>query len=259
MDEQNIKEFYQSWRERTSQLVEGYIYDEHKRLLPTRYAFSRLKKVLEDFLVNSLEEHEKIIILPGIRGVGKTTLLMQLLRIEKFLRISDKNLLGNLPHLEERFYLDVSKLKLVGISLNDFFNFYEKIKGFNFENLSKKYLILLDEIHYDDNWGLFLKNLFDRTKSHKNVLLIVTGSSAINLRMNPDLSRRVTVEEIYPMKFSEYLILKHNKYPIKYLSSDLQEIIFNSSKAEEVYSALKNKSLQIDKFFINLPSGVERD
>ncbi len=259
MDEQNIKEFYQSWQERTSQLVEGYIYDENKKLLPTRYTFSYFKRVLEDFLANNIEEHEKIIILPGIRGVGKTTLLMQFLKIEKFLRVNDKNLLQNLPHLEERFYLDVSKLKLAEISLNDFFNFYERIKDFNFENLSKKYLILLDEIHYDDSWGLFLKNIFDRTKGHKNVLLIVTGSSAINLRMNPDLSRRTTVEEIYPMKFNEYLILKHSKYPIKHLSSDLQEIIFNSSRAEEVYSALKKKSLEIDKFFINLPSRVEEE
>jgi predicted AAA+ superfamily ATPase len=56
-------------------------------------------------------------------------------------------------------------------------------------------------VHYDENWGLFLKNIFDRTKGHKNILIIATGSSAINLRINPDLSRRVLVEDIYQVKF----------------------------------------------------------
>lgn len=259
MDEQNIKEFYQNWQERIPHFAAGYIFDENKNLLPTRYVFSRFKKILEQFLANNLEQHEKIIILPGIRGVGKTTLLMQIFKIEKFLQSRDGNLLKALPILEERFYLDVSKLKLSGISLNDFFNFYERIKGFRFEDVSKKHLILLDEIHYDEDWGLFLKTIFDRTKGHKNILIIATGSSAINLRMNPDLSRRTTIEEVYPMKFSEYLILKYKKYPIKNLSSELQESVFNSQKAKEVYKALKNKSLQVDRFFINLSQDVEKE
>lgn len=177
MEEQKIREFYQNWQERLPQLVEGYIYDEDKKILPTRYIFSRFKKVLGRFLLNELEEHEKIIILPGIRGVGKTTLLMQILKVEKFLQSSDSILLENLGQIEERLYLDVSKLKLVGISLNDFFNFYERIKGFKFESLLKKIVIFLDEVHYDEDWGLFLKNIFDRTKGHRNILVIATGSS----------------------------------------------------------------------------------
>jgi hypothetical protein len=96
-------------------------------------------------------------------------------------------LLQNLPNLEER---------LTGISLDDILNFYEKIKEYKFESLSSKYLILLDEVHNDENWELFLKNISDRTKGHKNILIIAAGSSAINLRMNPDLSRRVLVEDI---------------------------------------------------------------
>lgn len=259
MEEQKIREFYQNWQERLPQLVEGYIYDEDKKILPTRYIFSRFKKVLGRFLLNELEEHEKIIILPGIRGVGKTTLLMQILKVEKFLQSSDSILLENLGQIEERLYLDVSKLKLVGISLNDFFNFYERIKGFKFESLLKKIVIFLDEVHYDEDWGLFLKNIFDRTKGHRNILVIATGSSAINLRMNPDLSRRAMVEEIFPLKFNEYLILKYGKYTIDNLSSELQETIFNSAAAGDVYRGLKDKQLELERFFAELSPNTEQE
>jgi predicted AAA+ superfamily ATPase len=51
--------------------------------------------------------------MPGIRGVGKTTLLMQISKFEKYLCPKDIILLQNLPKLEERLYLDVSKLNLI--------------------------------------------------------------------------------------------------------------------------------------------------
>jgi hypothetical protein len=37
-------------------------------------------------------------------------------------------LLQNLPKLEERFYLDVSKLNLSGVSLDDFLIFTKELK-----------------------------------------------------------------------------------------------------------------------------------
>ncbi len=259
MEEQKIADFYKTWLERLPSLTNEYIYDENKKLLPLRQSFFAFKETIEKFLTNSLEEYEKIIILPGIRGIGKTTLLMQILKFEKFLEDKDINILTNVGRLDERLYLDVSKLKLEEISLNEFFKFYEKINDFNFENLNKKVLILLDEVHYDDNWGLFLKNIFDRTKGHKNILIIATGSSALNLRMNPDLSRRASVTEMHPMKFSEYLLLKHNMDLPKYLSDDLRQIIFNSHDAKQMYESLKTKSLLIDRIFINLSLYTEEE
>ena len=261
MDDQKLNEFYRNWQDRLPQMIDGYIYDGDKQLLPTRYAFSRFQKVIERFLTDELGEYEKIMILPGIRGVGKTTLLMQALRIERFLWRKDGASLDALSKLEERFYLDVSRLKLEAISLNDFFQFYEKIKGIQFEKLEGKHLILLDEIHYDENWGLFLKSVFDRTKGHKNLLVIATGSSAINLKMNPDLSRRIVIEEIYPMKFSEFVILKHGLkfHPPRGLSTELQEVIFNAPNARGVYELLRVKSSQVERFFANAPSGAEEE
>jgi len=259
MDEQKLSGFYRTWRENIAGLSDAYIYDANKKLLPTRDIFSMYRKIVERFLTGEIEEFEKIIIMPGIRGAGKTTLLMQILNIEKFIGPKDGKLIANLSKLSEKFFLDVSKLKLENISLNDFFKFYENTKGFTFENLKEKFIILLDEVHYDEQWGLFLKSIFDRTKGHKNILMVATGSSAIHLKMNPDLSRRVRIEEIFPMKFNEYLILRYGKYPISGLSNDLQKIIFNSSNAAEVYNELNNKTDQINRFFTELHPQAEAD
>ncbi len=261
MDSARIERFYTKWQTTLPQRIEGYIYDENKKLLPTRFIFSKFKKLIEKFLTNQLTETEKIILMPGIRGIGKSTLLAQIYSIEKFLSAKDdKNILNNIGKLEEKIFIDVSQLHAEQISLNDFFNFYEELKEFYFENPKKKILILLDEIHFDENWGLFLKNIFDRSKGNRDILIIATGSSALQINMIPDLGRRSDIWEIYPMKFNEYLILKYGKYPISRLSDELQNILFNSSSAVEVFKNLKSKLQEINSFFIEqVPLQSEKD
>jgi len=252
MDKNKIEQFYNRWQITLTQRIEGYIYDEYGKLLPTRFIFSKFKKIIEKFLKNELSEIEKIILMPGIRGVGKSTLLAQIFALEKFLiPTKDKEIINNIGKLDERLYLDVSQLHAEQITLNDFFKFYEEIKKFYFEKPNKKILVLLDEVHFDENWGLFLKNLFDRTKGHKDILVIATGSSALQINMIADLGRRTDVWNIFPMKFNEYLILKYGKYPSPHLSDELQEIFFNSSSATDIFKKLKEKELEVRKYFVN--------
>ena len=261
MDKDRINQFYIRWQTVLPQRIEGYIYDEGKKLLPTRFMFAKFKKTIEKFLTNQLSEIEKIVLMPGIRGIGKSTLLAQTYTLEKFLKPNkDRVILENIGKLDEKLYLDVSQLHADQITLNDFFKFYEEIKGFHFEKPNKKILILLDEIHFDENWGLFLKNLFDRTKGHKDILVIATGSSAIQINMIADLGRRTDVWDIYPMKFNEYLILKYGKYPISGLSDQFQETLFNSSDASDVFKKLQLKENEIKRYFANeAPFGAEND
>lgn len=261
MNRTKIEQFYIRWQAVLPQRIDGYINDESKKLLPTRFMFAKFKKTIEKFLKNDLSEIEKIVLMPGIRGIGKSTLLAQTFALEKFLKPNkDGAILENIGKLNEKLYLDVSQLHAEQITLNDFFKFYEEIKEFHFEKPNKKILILLDEIHFDENWGLFLKNLFDRTKGHKDVLVITTGSSALQINMIADLGRRTDVWNIFPMKFNEYLILKYGKYPLSGLSDELQEILFNSSSGDEVFNRLKGRESEIERYFVNeVPLGAEND
>ena len=243
MNRIKIENFYRLWTSQLDNFLSGYIYDENKKPNPTRYIFPHYLKLIEGFLKNEIDEIEKINLLSGIRGIGKTTLLGQL-----FSR-------GNY----EKIYLDVSRLSLEGISLNDFFKFYEEEKSFHFENLDRKLIIFLDEAHYDQDWGIFLKSIFDRTKGHKNVLVIATGSSALKIKLNPDLSRRSISEELYPLKFSEFLILKGITSPIRGLSDNLQNAVLFSKNAKELHNSLKLYLRNINNFFAKIPVNVENE
>jgi predicted AAA+ superfamily ATPase len=262
MDEIKIDNFYRNWLKILLRLNEGYLYDGNKNLRPTRYIFSHFKKLINNFLTGQIGEFEKIILLPGIRGVGKTTLLMQIFKIEKFLNSQnpwDAKILRNLNKLDNRFYFDVSRFHFEQITLSEFFKYFEKVNNFDFVTLNKKIILLLDEVHFDEQWSLFLKVLFDSIKGHKNLLVIATGSSAVNLKISADLMRRSTALELYPMKFNEYLILKHNLFPIKDLSEELRNVIFNLKGTKEVYSGLKEKEAVVNRFFANLPPECEND
>jgi predicted AAA+ superfamily ATPase len=260
MEMGKIEQFYIRWQSVLKQLIEGYIYDETGNLLPTRSIFLKFKKIIGKFLSNKISEIEKIILMPGLRGVGKSTILAQIFSLEKFLKIDeDKEIFENIGKLDERLYLDVSLLHAEQISLNDFFKFYEDVKGFRFERPKKKILILLDEIHFDEKWDLFLKNLFDRTKGHKDVLVIATGSSALEINMIADLSRRVEVLPVLPLNFPEYLILKGKYFPAE-LSEKIRQIIFSSQDANQVFRELQKVEKEVSRYFIsNVPPGAIND
>ncbi|MEO0076842.1 MAG: AAA family ATPase [candidate division WOR-3 bacterium] len=260
INKEKIESFYRLWVSELDKLFAGYVYDEEGHLNPTRYIFSHYLKLLEKFAGGKLEEIEKINLLSGIRGVGKTTLLAQIYYATKFISPYRKEYYGNVLSQDyEKIYLDVSRLSAEGISLNDFFNYYQDANNIRFVDLKKKVLILLDEVHYDEKWGLFLKNMFDSTKGHHNLLVIATGSSALKIKMNPDLSRRTLLEELYPLKFNEYAILKNNMFPVKDLSDNLIETILSGSNATDLFEIFKNRQNEVLQYFSKMPPDAEQD
>jgi predicted AAA+ superfamily ATPase len=259
-NKEKIESFYRLWTSEIDKLFSGYIYDEEGKPNPTRYIFSYYLTLLEKFAGGRLEEIEKINLLSGIRGVGKTTVLAQLYYAPKFIPAYRKTNYGNVFSQDyEKLYLDVSRLVADGISLTEFFNYYQEVNNVRFVDLNQKLLILLDEVHYDEKWGLFLKNIFDATKKHKNVLIIATGSSALRLKLNPDLSRRSLSEELYPLKFNEYAILKNNVYPERGLSDNLIEAVLASKDANELFEFYKNRQSNVSTYFSKMPPGVEEE
>lgn len=66
---------------------------------------TELFQFINKFLKNELNELEKFILLLGIKGTGKSTLLLQNLNFEKFSSQIDP------PDIYDRVYIDFSKLK----------------------------------------------------------------------------------------------------------------------------------------------------
>ncbi|MFA5647243.1 MAG: AAA family ATPase [Bacteroidales bacterium] len=120
----------------------------------------------------------------GPVGVGKTTLLLQQLKL----------LYGYSP---AALYVTMDDLYLVGVSLRDF--------AAQFASKGGKHL-LVDNIHKLPNWSLELKNIFETLP---NVKVTFAGSSTIEMvKHYTNLSQRATIHTIGIMSFREYLALK---------------------------------------------------
>ena len=163
-----------------------------------RGEYYKIKKYLDDFLAG--KEGHNFIVMPGLRGVGKTTILFQLydyLLNEK--KINYKNMLYlTMDHFVKNFNSDL--LTIVE-------RFLESFHGTNPVNLDKKLFIFVDECHFDKSLGISGKIIHDNTD---NIFLICTGSSALEIEINTDIARRISKQSIYPNNFKDYLLLKHN-------------------------------------------------
>jgi len=106
-------------------------------------------------------------------------------------------------------------------------------------------------IQYEAKWATFLKTLYDRSK---NVFVICTGSAALLLReqLNTDLARRVIFEEIYPVNFTEYLLLKYKKHPVKGVGKRLREGILQSQDVEYFFAEVEKHKEQVNNYWLKI-------
>ena len=81
--------------------------------------------------------------------------------------------------------------------------------------LDKPLFLFLDEVQYDASWGIALKSLYDRTNK---VFILSTGSAALMLNTNADISRRTIFEKMHPLSFTEFLKIAKSKFETKGLS-----------------------------------------
>jgi len=173
-----------------------------------------IKRYLDDYLEGNLEE--RFIILPGLRGVGKTTILLQLFN---YLLNTKKIKQENLLYLSMDQLVNYFQINL----LNVVDSFLEEVHTTDKIHLNEKIFIFVDESHFDKKWAISGKIIFDSTK---NIFLIFTGSSALDLEINPDIARRIDKKPIFPNSFKEYLLLKHNISIDCNFSKKLKDLIY---------------------------------
>lgn len=167
------------------------------------------KRYLFDDLVRS---PAKMTAIYGSRGVGKTTILMQLLRENEG---------------KEKLYISCDHPMFSGISLFDFVDEYSKRGG---------ELICIDEVHEAENYEQMLKSIYD----FLDIEVYFTGSSAIALR-SPDFARRYSMYHLYPLSFREFLELSMD---VELPAYALEEILEDHEKiADRIIDALPNKKI----------------
>ena len=191
--------------------------------------YRKIANIIEEWI-----EEKEIIILTGVRQVGKTSILNLLER--KIKEGNNKNV----------FYLSLEDMNILN-SLNEN---PENIFHYALDKNKKNYF-LIDEIQYLDNPSNFLKLLYD--KHVERVKLIVTGSSSLELKadLQDSLAGRKIAFEVNPLDFEEYLQFRGFEF-LDYLhKKDLPEDIrkkFDEMLEEYlVYGGMPAVALQNDR------------
>lgn len=148
----------------------------------------KLRHISVVFIRSAMDEinwDARLIGIKGARGIGKTTLLLQYIK----LHLADK--------LNETLYVSLDTMWFNNHSLADLARDFERKGG--------KYLFL-DEVHKYEGWAQELKNLYD---NYPTLKIVFTGSSLLEiLNARADLSRRAVVYAMQGFSFREYVAVE---------------------------------------------------
>ncbi len=206
--------------------LEGETRDEHNRLLPHRSAFPLLKKHARDFFTRG--HSQRMFALSGLRGVGKTTLMWQ----------TAKYVYSN--HTQEIYAINAEEVVERGGTLYDVVQaLEEKIYQRPLNELPRRIMLMIDEVHEAEGWQRALKILYEKGKK---IFVLTTGSSSLLLQSSPDLASRWDIIKIYPFSFPEFVLskswlqnLKPLIYPTRNLAQKVREALLHSAD----YTSLK--------------------
>jgi predicted AAA+ superfamily ATPase len=135
--------------------------------------------------MNEIPWRTQLLGIKGARGVGKTTLMLQYIK----LYLSDR--------IPQTLYVSLDSFWFASHSLSELIEDFYKQGG--------KYLFL-DEVHKYPNWSQELKNAYD---DYPELKIVFTGSSALEiLNARADLSRRAVIYEMQGFSFREFLSME---------------------------------------------------
>lgn len=132
------------------------------------------------YLEPQIEWDARLIAILGARGVGKTTMLLQHIKLH--------------DNPSTSLYVTADDLYFSRHTLVE-------LAGTFFHNGGTR--LYIDEIHRYANWSVEIKNIYD---SFPNLSVVYTGSSILELEKGgADLSRRKLQYTLYGLSFREYL------------------------------------------------------
>ena len=132
------------------------------------------------YLHPQIDWDDRLICLRGAKGVGKTTLMLQLTR-----ESADRN---------TTLYLSLDSVWLDAKDIYRLVEYHAQHGGTR---------VVLDEVHYLENWQQLIKNLYD---DFENLKFAYTGSSMLKIKAKGgDLSRRQAEYDLNGLSFREFL------------------------------------------------------
>lgn len=144
-------------------------------------------------------ENKQIIVLTGLRRVGKTTLMKLLIK-----RLIKKEIKSD--HI---LYVSLDDYMLTANSIIDIINEFRKIHKLKVE---ERIFLFLDEVTYKEDFQIQLKNIYD----NHNAKIFAASSSASLLRdKKASLTGRSLIFEIEPLDINEYLLFKDIEIKIR--------------------------------------------
>jgi len=163
----------------------------YKKISSASLAFKRY--------IHTLDMNDKLIGILGQRGVGKTTFLLQYLK------------LSPLPY-DKKLYLSMDHFYMADVALYEIVELFEKEGG---------ELVVIDEIHKYPNFERELKSIYDTF----DIRVIFSGSSALSLENSKaDLSRRAVLHRVKGLSFREFLAFELSS---EFESYTLDDILHN--------------------------------
>ena len=131
---------------------------------------------------DSIAWDDRLVSILGARGIGKTTLVLQHIKLYE--------------DIPSSLYVSADDLWFSSHTLYELADAFYKDGG---------KALYIDEIHKYRNWAQEIKNIYD---SYPRLRVAYTGSSILDLKKGEsDLSRRLLEYSLYGLSFREYLAL----------------------------------------------------
>lgn len=204
----------------TDERLRRFTHDLQGKPFTKRHMFVKMKQFIDDF--KKRKPGPKWVTIPGLRGVGKTTLTAQICSELKAVYPRCKILFISIDEVKDLF----------DAGINEVVSAYEEIIGTDLEKINEPMFFFFDEVQSDPKWSDTIKYLYERTS---NIFFCCTGSSALILQTSVNASRRVKFERMAPMCFTEYQMVRNDIYPVAGLKKEIREAIYFSKNAKEVF------------------------
>ena len=138
---------------------------------------------------------KEIIILTGLRRVGKTVIINQIIN----------HLLNNKTAPESIFFIRLDSFNLLEFSIHQLIDEFRKIHK---KADSDFFYLFLDEVSSKDNFETELKSIYD----NENIKVICSSSIATLMHdKKASLTGRTKTIEVMPLDFQEFLVFKGAK------------------------------------------------